>query len=434
MTDLIIIGAGPGGYETAVEAAKRGMTVTLINDGPLGGVCLNEGCIPTKTFCHYAGKEEFTAVAKRKETVVNQLRNGVAYLLKNPNITIVEGKASFKDAQTVVANGEEYTAKDIIIATGSKPASLPILGANLPFVLDSTDVLNLKELPESICVIGGGVIGLEMASYLHRFGVEVTVLEYAPQILPNYDAEIAKRLKQLMGRQGIKIETDARVTAIDEEGFVTYQKGDKTIDVVCDKVLMAVGRKPNTDGLNLEAAGIVCGKKGIETDKNMQTNIPHIYAIGDVNGKMMLAHVATFQGTRALNHIQGKSDKIKFNLVPAAVFTIPEVASVGLTEAQCDDEELDYKAVKVTFGAVGKAVAMGEPDGFCKLIIDNETRTILGCHIMGAHASDLIQEVVTMMNLGVTIDDARDIIHAHPTLNEIIQIVIHQSVINYLNL
>jgi dihydrolipoamide dehydrogenase len=427
MTDLIILGAGPGGYETAVEAAKRGMTVTLINDGPLGGVCLNEGCIPTKTFCHYAGKEEFAAVTDRKEAVVNQLRNGVAYLLKNPNITIVEGRACFKDAQTVVANGEEYAAKDIVIATGSKPAILPIPGADSEIVLTSTDILNLAELPESICVIGGGVIGLEMASFLHRFGVEVTVLEYVPQVLPNFDAEISKRLKMLLTKQGIKIETDAQVTAIDEEGFVTYQKKGQEYNVECDKVLMAVGRTPNTADLNLEAAGITYNRKGIEVDDNMQTSVPHIYAIGDVNGKMMLAHVATFQGYRALNSIQRKTDKIKFNLVPAAVFTIPEVASVGLTEAQCDDEELDYKAGKVPFGAVGKAVAMGEPDGFCKLIIDNETRTILGCHIMGAHASDLIQEVVTMMNLGVTIDDAKDIIHAHPTLNEIIQIAIHQA-------
>lgn len=427
MTDLIIIGAGPGGYETAVEAAKRGMTVTLINDGPLGGVCLNEGCIPTKTFCHYAGKEDFAAVVARKEAVVNQLGNGVAYLLKRPNIAIVEGKTSFKDAKTIVVNGKEYTANDIIIATGSKPAMLPIQGADSELVLTSTDVLNLKELPDSICVIGGGVIGLEMASYLHRFGVEVTVLEFAPQILPNFDTEISKRLKQLLTKQGIKIETDAQVTAIDDEGFVTYKKKDQEYNVECDKVLMAVGRTPNTADLNLEAAGVTYNRKDIEVDDNMQTSVPHIYAIGDVNGKMMLAHVATFQGTRALNHIQGKRDKIKFNLVPAAVFTIPEVASVGLTEAQSDDEELDYKTVKVPFGAVGKAVAMGEPDGFCKLIIDNETRTILGCHIMGAHVSDLIQEVVTMMNLGVTIDDAKDIIHAHPTLNEIIQIAIHQN-------
>lgn len=304
---------------------------------------------------------------------------------------------------------------------------MPIPGADLPFVLDSTDVLNLKELPESICVIGGGVIGLEMASYLHRFGVEVTVLEYGPQVLPNFDVEITKRLKQLLTRQGIKIETDARVTAIDEEGFVAYQKGEKENEVVCDQVLMAVGRTPNTEGMNLEAVGVETTKKGIATDDNMQTNVPHIYAIGDVNGRMMLAHVATFQGYRALNHIQGRADNIRFDLVPSAVFTIPECATVGLTEAQCDDEELDFKVCKVPFGAVGKAVAMGETDGFCKLIIDNEQRTVIGCHIMGSHASDLIQEVVTLMNLNVTIDDAADMIHAHPTLSEIIQIAIHQA-------
>ncbi len=426
MTDLIIIGAGPGGYETAIEAAKRGKTVTLINDGPLGGVCLNEGCIPTKTFCHYAGKESYIDALAKKEAVVNQLRNGVAYLLKNPNITIIEGKASFKEAETIVVKGEEYTAKDIIIATGSKPAMLPIPGTDSEIVLTSTDVLNLKELPESICVIGGGVIGLEMASYLHRFGVDVTVLEYASQVLPNFDTEISKRLKQLLSKQGIKIETDAQVTAIDDEGIVTYMKKDQEYNVECDKVLMAVGRIPNTTDLNLEVAGVSYTRKGIVVDDNMQTSVPHIYAIGDVNGKQMLAHVATFQGYRVLNHIQDKKDKIKFNLVPSTVFTVPEIATVGMTESQCDDEELDFKTVKVPFGAVGKAVAMGETDGFCKLIIDKENHTILGCHIMGAHASDLIQEVVTIMNLGVTIDDMKDMIHSHPTLSEIIQIEIHQ--------
>lgn len=426
MEDLIIIGAGPGGYETAVEAAKRGMNVTIINDGPLGGVCLNEGCIPTKTYCHYAGKEDFPEVAAKKKKVVSQLRNGVAYLLKNPHITLVEGRAQFKDFQTVTVGEAEYTAKNIIIATGSKPMSLPIPGTNLPFVLDSTEVLNLEELPKSICVIGGGVIGLEMASYLNRFGVKVTVLECAPQILPNYDVDIAKRLKQLMGKQGIKIETETKVIAIDEEGFVVYQKGDRSFEVICDMVLMAVGRQTNIEGLNLDVVKIAYGKQGIETDESMQTNIPHIYAVGDVNGKMMLAHVAKFQGYRALNHIQGKKDKIRFDLVPSAVFTEPELASVGKTEAQCVEEELDYKRIIIPFGAAGKAVAMGQTDGFCKVIVDNESKTILGCHIMGSHASDLIQEVVTMMNLNVTIDDAADVIHCHPTLSEIIALAIYQ--------
>lgn len=425
MEDLIIIGAGPGGYETAIKAAKNGLKTIIINDGPLGGVCLNEGCIPTKTFCHYAGNEPFEKVAERKEAVVNQLQSGVAFLLKNPNITIVEGKASLKDANTVVVGDIEYQAKNIIIATGSMPAFLSIPGADSEMTLTSTDVLNLKDLPDSISVIGGGVIGLEMACYLKKFGVDVTVLEYAPQILPNFDEDISKRLKQSLTRQGIRIETSAQVTAIDEEGFVTFEKKSMKYEVVCDKVLMAVGRKPNMEGLNLETLSIAYDQKGIQVNDNMQTSVPNIYAIGDVNGQLMLAHVATYQGYRAINHILGKTDKIRFDLVPAAVFTTPEVASVGLTEAQCEDEELDYRAVKVPYSSIGKAVAMGETEGFCKLIIDNENNQILGCHIMGLHASDLIQEVVTMMNLDASIDDVQDIIHAHPTLCEIIQTVLH---------
>lgn len=426
MTDLIIIGAGPGGYETAIEAAHRGMTVTLINDGPLGGVCLNEGCIPTKTFCHHAGITPFGEAAARKAAVVEQLRNGVAYLLKNEHITLVEGRAAFKDATTVVVAGEEYTARDIIIATGSRAARLPIAGADLPVVLDSTDVLALSELPASVCVIGGGVIGLEMASYLHRFGCQVTVLEYAPQVLPAFDAEVSKRLKMMLSRQGIKIETDAQVTTIDEEGIVTYlNKKGKATEVAAEKVLMAVGRAPRTDGLNLEAAGIDYGRKGIVVDENMATTVPHIYAIGDVNGKMMLAHVASFQGARALNHIEGKADKIRFDLVPAAVFTTPEVATVGRTEAQCDDEELDYSVSKALYGANGKAVAMDATDGFCKLLVDNVTGQLLGCHIIGAHSSDIIHEVTALMNLGATVEQTRDIIHAHPTLSEVFQMALH---------
>lgn len=425
MEDLIIIGAGPGGYETAIKAAKNGLKTIIINDGPLGGVCLNEGCIPTKTFCHYAGKEPFEKVVERKDAVVKQLQSGVAFLLKNPNITIVEGKASLKDTNTVVVGDTEYQAKSIIIATGSKPALLPIPEVDSEIVLTSTDVLNLKELPESICVIGGGVIGLEMACYLKKFGVDVTVLEYAPQVLPNFDEDISKRLKQSLTRQGIRIETSAQVTAIDDEGFVTFEKKEQKYEVVCDKVLMAVGRKPNIEGLNLDDLSITYDKKGIQVNESMQTTVPNIYAIGDVNGKMMLAHVSTYQGYRALNHILGKKDKIRLDLVPAAVFTTPEVASVGLTEAQCEDEELDYRVVKIPFGSIGKAVAMGETEGFCKLIIDNENNRILGCHIMGLHASDLIQEVVTMMNLGATVEDVQDIIHAHPTLSEIIQTAIH---------
>lgn len=407
---ITIIGAGPGGYETAVEAAKQGLDVTLITDGPLGGTCLNEGCIPTKVFCHDSeeGRKYADALAN-KEEVIQGLRKGVAYLLKNPHISIVEGKASFIDAHTVQVNGEQYCSDKVIIATGSHSAILPIPGADGENVITSTELLNLENVPETLTVIGGGVIGMEMACYMNRFGSDVTVLEYLPEILPNIDREVAAKLRSILRKKGIKCELGKAVTEIPQDA---------------EKVLMAVGRIPNVEGLNLEAAGIVYNKKGIEVNDNMQTSMPDVYAIGDVNGRLMLAHVATYQGRRALNHILGKSDRIRFDIVPSAVFTTPEVASVGLSQEACDDQELDYTVKKSFYMANGKAVSMGEKDGFCKLIINNEDNTIIGCHIIGAHASDLVHEVSILMNAGVAVDEAKDMIFAHPTLSEIIQSVI----------
>ncbi|MBO4723861.1 MAG: dihydrolipoyl dehydrogenase [Bacteroidaceae bacterium] len=428
---LLIIGAGPGGYETAVEAAKRGLEVTLITEGPLGGTCLNEGCIPTKTFCHYAElieqnlkagldcKPAFVAVAERKQAVVEQLRGGIDMQLKN--VQVVRGKAQFKDAKTVVCNGQEYTADKIIIATGSVSASLPIPGAES--CLTSKEILDLKEVPESICVIGGGVIGLEFASILRSFGSEVTVLEYCPNILPRFDVDLAKRLKQSLSKRGINIEVQAQVTAING-GTVTYVKKEKEFTVQASKVLMAVGRCPNVEGLNLEAAGIDYTRKGITVNDRFETSVPGIYAVGDVTGGIMLAHAATYQGLHALNVICGQNDSIRFDLIPAAVFTMPEVATVGLTEEQCKEQELPVRCLKSFYRANGKAVSMDESDGYCKLII-NEAGTILGAHIMGAHASDLIHEITAVMNLDGTLEQMQPVIHAHPTLSEIVQSALH---------
>jgi len=428
---LLIIGAGPGGYETAVEAAKRGLEVTLITEGPLGGTCLNEGCIPTKTFCHYAElieqnlkagldcKPAFVAVAERKQAVVEQLRGGIDMLLKN--VQVVRGKAQFKDAKTVVCNGQEYTADKIIIATGSVSASLPIPGAES--CLTSKEILDLTEVPESICVIGGGVIGLEFASILRSFGSEVTVLEYCPNILPRFDVDLAKRLKQSLSKRGINIEVQAQVTAING-GTVTYVKKEKEFTVQASKVLMAVGRCPNVEGLNLEAAGIDYTRKGITVNDRFETSVPGIYAVGDVTGGIMLAHAATYQGLHALNVICGQNDSIRFDLIPAAVFTMPEVATVGLTEEQCKEQELPVRCLKSFYRANGKAVSMDESDGYCKLII-NEAGTILGAHIMGAHASDLIHEITAVMNLDGTLEQMQPVIHAHPTLSEIVQSALH---------
>lgn len=428
---LLIIGAGPGGYETAVEAVKRGMEVTLITEGPLGGTCLNEGCIPTKTFCHYAElieqnlkagldvKPAFSAVAERKQAVVEQLRGGIEMLLKN--VTVVRGKASFKDAKTVVCEGQEYTADKIIIATGSTSAILPIPGAET--ALTSKEILDMKEVPASLCVIGGGVIGLEFASIFRSFGCEVTVLEFCPNILPRFDVDLAKRLKQSLGKRGINIELQAQVTKIDA-GTVTYLKKEKELTVQAEKVLMAVGRRANMEGLNLEAAGIGFTKRGITVNDSFETSVPGIYAVGDVTGGIMLAHAATYQGLHALNHICGQTDAIRFDLIPAAVFTMPEVATIGKTEEECKEAGLEFSALKSFYRANGKAVSMDETDGYCKILVASDGR-LLGAHIMGAHASDLIHELAAMMNAGTTLAEARDMIHAHPSLSEVIQAALH---------
>ncbi len=428
---LLIIGGGPGGYETAVEAAKRGLEVTLINEGPLGGTCLNEGCIPTKTFCHYAElieqnnkagldcKPSFASAAQRKQAVVEQLHGGIDMLLKN--VQVVRGKAKFKDTKTVVCEGQEYTADRIIIATGSVSASLPIPGAEN--CLTSKEILDLTEVPESICIIGGGVIGLEFASILSSFGSQVTVLEYCPNILPRFDMDLAKRLKQSLSKRGIGIEVQAQVTRIDGN-TVTYLKKDKEFTVQANMVLMAVGRRPNVEGLNLEAAEIDYTRKGITVNDSFETSVPGIYAVGDVIGGIMLAHAATYQGLHALNVICGRQDSIRFDLIPAAVFTIPEVATIGLTEEQCKEQNLQVRCLKSFYRANGKAVSMDETDGYCKLIV-SENGTIIGAHLMGAHASDIIHEIATVMNLGGNLDMMQSVIHAHPTLSEVLQAALH---------
>lgn len=438
---IIIIGAGPGGYETAVEAAKRGIEVTLISDGPLGGTCLNEGCIPTKTFCHYAGLIEemrkaealgiaaapafdYSKVLERKAAVVEQLQAGIAQLMKNKLITLVEGHASLKDSRTVIVNGEEIAGDKIIIAVGSVSASLPIPGADLEGVITSREILNLPEVPRRLAVIGGGVIGLEFASIFKSFGSDVTVLEYAPTILPRFDTDLAKRLKLALGKRGIKIETAAQVTGISQvEGGLsvafTTKAGEAAVEA--DVVLMAVGRRPNLESLNLTDLGIEFTRRGIVVDENLQTSVPGIYAIGDIVGGMMLAHAATFHGLRALNHICGVSDSIDFSVIPAAVFTMPEAATVGMTEEEAEAAGVAVKCLKSQFRANGKAVSMDDTEGFCKIVVREEDGALLGCHLFGPHSADIIQEIAALLTKHATLADLQSIIHAHPTLGEVVQ-------------
>ena len=447
-TDLIIIGAGPGGYETAVEAAHRGKSVVLFNGDALGGTCLNEGCIPTKCLCRDAelvaqfkeadrfGIDDFTfsvdfhKIADRKNEVVNKLREGVAGLLKSAGVTVVNAKASFKDASTVVADGEEYSADNIIIASGSCSKSLPIPGSDLDCVMDSTDILNIDYIPESLTIIGGGVIGMEFASVFSNLGSKVTVVEFMKQILPPFDSDIAKRLKQTLSKRGIEIITGAAAKSIEktDDGIrVVYEAKGKEGEVISTNLLMAVGRAPRVDGLNLEACGVEYSPKGIPVNDDMQTNIPHIYAIGDVNARMMLAHVASFQGLRALNAMEGKKDDIRFDIVPSAVFTLPECGMGGMTEEECKAKGIAVTCGKSFYRANGKALAMGEDEGLCKLIFSKEDGRLLGAHIMGADAALLAQQCVDFMNAGATASSISQTIFGHPTLSEIILSAVHAA-------
>lgn len=446
-TDIIIIGAGPGGYETALAAAHSGKTVTIFNGGTLGGTCLNEGCIPTKCLCRNAeiisefkhGEEygiddftfavDFNKIIARKNSVVETLRMGVDTMLKQAKVNVVDAMASFKDSKTVVANGEEYTADQIIIATGSVSKSLPIPGHDLDCVMDSTRILNLEYIPASLTIIGGGVIGMEFASIFSQLGSQVTVIEFMKQILPPFDSDIAKRLKQTLTKKGVKIITGAAAKEIKQNEFyeieVTYELKGKEEKVVSSDLLMAVGRAPRIDGLNLEAAGVNFTPRGIAVDDDMRTNVEGIYAIGDVNAKMMLAHVASFQGQRALNAIDGKKDNIRFDLVPSAVFTVPECGMVGKTEEQCKAEGIEIRIGQSFFRANGKALAMGEPDGLCKLIFRKDDGLLIGAHIMGVEAADLAQQCADLMNRDTKLNEFTDIIFGHPTVSEVLLMAAH---------
>lgn len=425
-TDIIIIGSGPGGYRTAGYALQQGKQVVIIEKAEAGGTCLNSGCIPTKCLAHdaEANASDFPAAAERKRNVMNQLRQGIEQLLSAPGITLVRGEATFKDARTVTVDGIDYEADDIIIATGSSSKMPPVEGIDNPRVITSTEALNFQTLPAEIVIIGAGVIGMEFASILSRFGAKVSVIEYLKECLPVIDKDIAKRVRKQMEKlQGVTFYMDSAVKAINDNEvvFVSNKNGKETrLECPGCPLLIATGRKPNIEGLNLEAAGVEYSPKGITVNDNMLTSVPHIYAIGDVTGRQMLAHAATFMGFRAVNAIVGKADKIRFDIMPSAIFTYPEAAAVGLTEDQCKEQGIECRALKGYYRANGKALAIDEPEGMVKLVAGADGR-ILGCTSYGAHSADIVQEVTAYMNCNATVADIADSVHIHPTLSEILQ-------------
>ena len=411
-TDLIIIGAGPGGYRAAEYAAKQGMKVTIFENNEVGGTCLNVGCIPTKTYVHSA---TFAEARERMATVIPQLRAGVEGILSHPNITLVREKAVFGKTPLLMEGVGEVP---IIIATGSETKWLPIKGIDDPRVVDSTGLLNLDNLPKRLAIIGAGVIGMEFASVFHRFGSEVTVIEYLKECLPALDSDIAKRLRKYLEKQGITFKMKTAVENI--------------ADIDADVILMATGRRPRTEGLNLEALGVSLAPNGaIPVDDNYQLSIINsqlkgVYAIGDVNGRQMLAHAAEMQAVRAVNHILGRQDGIRFDIMPAAIFTTPEAACVGPTEDQLKEQGIAYECRKSFWRANGKALAMAETEGMLKLFVTPPSEgqgggSILGCHAYGTHAADIIQEVSVLMCRDTTVSQLRDMVHIHPTLSEILK-------------
>ncbi|WP_017380049.1 dihydrolipoyl dehydrogenase [Paenisporosarcina sp. TG-14] len=456
--DVVIIGGGTGGYVAAIRSAQLGLKTAIVEKGSLGGTCLHKGCIPSKALLRsaevYANTKnhaadfgvntgevslDFSRVQARKESIVSQLHQGVQGLMKKGKIDVYEGTGrmlgpsifSPSPGGTVsveMNNGEEnemLIPKNVIIATGSRPRSLPGLTIDGTQVMTSDEALVMTELPKSILIVGGGVIGIEWASMLNDFGVEVTVIEYADRIIPTEDADVSKEMQKLLSKKGITFATSAKVladTLETSDGTVTISaefKGE-TKTFTAEKMLVSVGRQANVEGIGIENTDIVVDKGFVQVKNTFQTKESHIYAIGDVIGGLQLAHVASHEGITAVEHISGlKTHAIDYNLVSRCVYSNPEASSVGITQQQAKDQGFDVKVGKFSFKAIGKALVYGESDGFVKIITDKNTNDILGVHMIGPHVTDMISEAGLAMVLDATPWEIANTIHPHPTLSEV---------------
>jgi dihydrolipoamide dehydrogenase len=441
--DLVIIGGGPGGYVAAIRAAQLGAKVALVEKDRVGGTCLNRGCIPTKALVRSVEvlqlvdqapafgviveepAFDFARIMARKDEVVARLVGGVEGLLEAHKVEVVPGTATIPQPGLVLvktANGDRRLAtENVVIATGSVPASPPIAGLDAPGVLTSAEVLELEEVPDSLAVIGGGVIGLEFAAIFHALGTRVTVLEMLSTLLPTVDGELARRYRSYLQQEGVEVHLRARVEDIRPKGDgLAVRVADSGEEVEAEKVLLATGRVPYTEGLGLEELGVQRERGAIVVDERLATNVPGIYAIGDVTGGIMLAHLASRQGEVAVENILGHPVAMHYRAVPNCVFTLPEIAGVGLTEGEAKSEGFDYEIARFPFSASGRALTIGETTGLVKLICERESGKVLGMHIMGPQASDLIAEGTLAIQMGATARDIAETIHAHPTLPEAI--------------
>lgn len=443
MYDAVIIGGGPGGYVSAIRIAQLGGKVALVEKDNLGGTCLNRGCIPTKSLVAAAEKltavlkaEEFgievgkpvinfAAIQSKKNEVVDTLVKGIDFLMRKNKIDLIRGKATIKESALVQVNtggdARELACKNIIIATGSSPALIKALGYNGSTIITSEEALLLKEVPESLIIIGAGVIGCEFAHIYGTLGSKITMVESAPSILPLLDKDLSKRLQMMLKKKNVSIKTKVTIQSMQEtaEGVAARLESGEILSA--QKALISIGRSLNTKELGLEDLGVAMGAKGeiLVTDQ-MKTNVPGVYAIGDVVNKYQLAHVASAQGIIAAENIMGQETMIDYTAVPSCIFTHPELASVGITEQMAQEKEIPITVGKFNFMANGKALSMGEPEGMVKMIAHKETDVVLGVHIIGPHASDMIGEAVLAVKKSMTVKDLAATIHAHPTLTEAI--------------
>ncbi|EGT4598789.1 TPA: dihydrolipoyl dehydrogenase [Clostridioides difficile] len=443
-TDLIVIGGGPGGYVAAIRGAQLGLNVVIVEKNELGGTCLNTGCIPTKALFkdaqvlnYFNHAEEYgikvdkygldlEKVQKRKKKIIKTLTGGVKGLLKANKVIIEKGEAKLisKDSVEIkLCDGSKKTikGKNILIASGSKSSKPPIKGADLGGVITSKEALEMTTLPKKIVIVGGGVIGIEFAGILNEFGSDVIIVEFLDSIIPMVDKEVASRLTKLLSKRGIKIIVSSKVEEIyktDEELIVEISKNGEITKLDCTNVLISTGRELDIEGLNLEGLGIRYDKKGIEVDENYCTSMPGVYAIGDVIGGVMLAHVASEEGKVAVERMVGEKTSVDYNLVPNSIFTFPEVSTVGLSEEEVKDKNLDYIVSKFQFSGNGKALTMNDSEGMVKIIASKDKTTIYGVHIIGPNASDLIHEAVVAMKAMLTVEEVASIMHGHPTLSE----------------
>ncbi|MDH4209705.1 MAG: dihydrolipoyl dehydrogenase [Anaerolineae bacterium] len=440
--DIVIIGAGSGGYVAALRAAQLGATVALVERERVGGVCLNWGCIPTKAmvssiealleieradeFGVIVGEPafDFARMMARKAEVVERLVSGVETLLQTRKVEVISGFGELVSPDRIRISGgspRELEAKKVIIATGSEAAKPPVPGIDLPGVITSREILGLEEAPEDLVIVGGGVVGVEFASIFNALGTKVTIVEMLPSILTTVDEELARRLQQSLHRQGIEVRTKSPLKEVRREGSglqVVFEGPQGEGVIATDLVLVSTGRVPYTEGLGLERLGVSLDGRAVAVDEHMATNVPGVYAVGDVVGGYMLAHVASHEGEVAVEHALGMNRAMDYRAVPNCVFTMPEIGGVGLMEQEVKKQGIPYKKSRFPFTASGRAVAMGQPTGLVKMICERDSGQILGLHIMGPHASDLIAEGALAIQLGATSEDIARTIHAHPTLPE----------------